>query len=82
MSDSVGILAYGSLIGNPGSEIEKATRKAVSGVKTPFRVEFARGSRGRGGAPTLVPVESGGCEVPPSSSQGGAAIPSRPAAVG
>jgi hypothetical protein len=63
MSDSVGILAYGSLIGNPGSEIEKATRKAVSGVKTPFRVEFARSSRGRGGAPTLVPVDSGGCEV-------------------
>ena len=32
-------------------------------VITPFGVEFARESTKRGGAPTLVPVESGGCPV-------------------
>lgn len=57
----VGILAFGSLIGNPGEEIAavevRAERKR--GVRTPFRVEFARASRTRGGAPTLVPHENG-----------------------
>jgi hypothetical protein len=33
-------------------------------VETPFRVEFARSSRTRDGAPTLVPVSSGGARVP------------------
>lgn len=60
MNGSVGIFAYGSLIGNPGEEIEKATARVVSGVKTPFKVEFARSSTKRGGAPTLVPDERGG----------------------
>ena len=35
----------------------------MSDVETPFRVEFARSSRRRGGAPTLVPVEEGGARV-------------------
>jgi hypothetical protein len=57
----VGILAFGSLIRNPGDEIAavevKSERK--SAIRTPFRVEFARMSRTRGGAPTLVPHEHG-----------------------
>ena len=59
----IGILAFGSLINDPGPEIQAATvdRKEV---KTPFNVEFARYSgKTRGGAPTLVPVESGGLNV-------------------
>jgi hypothetical protein len=35
----------------------------TEGVLTPFSVEFARTSNGRCGAPTLVPVETGGCPV-------------------
>jgi hypothetical protein len=57
----IGILAFGSLIRKPGDEIEavevKSERK--SGVLTPFKVEFARASRKRGSAPTLVPHENG-----------------------
>jgi len=62
---SVGILAYGSLISNPGKEInnEKVLKRIIYGVMTPFHVEFARSSSERGGAPTLVPVTSGGAHV-------------------
>ena len=60
MSGTVGILAYGSLLENPGAEIEKAMVHEVNGLKTPFSVEFARSSTKRGGAPTLVPIDSGG----------------------
>lgn len=60
MTGGVGILAYGSLLEVPGEEIEKATVRVVSGVKTPFKVEFARSSGKRSGAPTLVPDERGG----------------------
>jgi hypothetical protein len=56
---NVGILAYGSLMGDPGKEIKAATIETIEGVRTPFNVEFARSSIGRGGAPTLVPVKSG-----------------------
>lgn len=63
-SPIVGILAYGSLIDDPGQEIEKATTETIRDVETPFRVEFARKSRKkRGGAPTLVPVDTGGAFV-------------------
>jgi hypothetical protein len=57
----VGILAFGSLIGNPGEEIAAVEMKSERkrGIRTPFRVEFARKSRTRGGAPTLVPHENG-----------------------
>jgi hypothetical protein len=65
MSSSVGILAYGSLVDDPGQEIKSATVRIVQdGVLTPFKVEFARSSRTRAGAPTLVPVENGGAPVP------------------
>lgn len=56
---TVGILAYGSLISNPDREIEDATTEIKKGIKTPFNVEYARSSKSRSGAPTLVPVEDG-----------------------
>lgn len=63
MNGIVGILAYGSLITDPGDEIKAATSETKTSVTTPFRVEFARSSRERGGAPTLVPIEKGGACV-------------------
>ena len=59
----IGILAYGSLIKDPGKELEPLIRERISDVQTPFSVEFARSSRTRDGAPTLVPVEEGGDRV-------------------
>lgn len=55
----VGILAFGSLINDPGPEIGP---KIVMRIKcqTPFGVEYGRYSKKtRGGAPTLVPHEKG-----------------------
>lgn len=60
---TIGILAYGSLIPNPGAEIRPLTVRRLGGVETPFRVEFSRSSRVRDRAPTLVPVERGGACV-------------------
>ena len=60
---TVGILAYGSLISDPRAEIESARTDTIRDVMTPFHVEFARSSNGRGGAPTLVPVTTGGAQV-------------------
>ena len=60
---TIGILAYGSLIPNPGAEIGAVTVGRIAGVETPFRVEFSRSSRVRDGAPTLVPVDKGGGKV-------------------
>lgn len=60
---AVGILAYGSLIPNPGAEIGPVTVRRITGVETPFRIEFSRSSRVRDRAPTLVPVERGGARV-------------------
>ena len=56
---SVGILAYGSLISDPRCEIENNCKCIVPNVSTPFPVEFARSSGHRGGAPTLVPFTDG-----------------------
>lgn len=58
----IGILAYGSLIDDPGGEIEPYIIKRIE-IETPFPVEFARSSRTRDGAPTLVPVSQGGSTV-------------------
>jgi len=58
----IGILAYGSLIDDPGSEIESVIVDRLE-VETRFRVEFARKSRIRGDAPTLVPVKEGGSTI-------------------
>ena len=59
----IGVLAYGSLITDPGSELAAITLGVTKDVLTPFPVEFARKTGKRGGAPTLVPVEVGGCSV-------------------
>lgn len=63
MAQTVGILAYGSLIDDPGDEIAAAITNAKDDVTTPFNVEFARTSGSRRGAPTLVPVSSLGAKV-------------------
>jgi hypothetical protein len=55
----VGILAYGSLIGEPGAELDRLVASRIATV-TPFPVEFARLSQSRGGAPTVVPCSVGG----------------------
>ena len=59
----MGILAYGSLSEDPGEELGPLIVERIEGVKTPFAVEFARTSRTRGGAPTLIPVLEGGASV-------------------
>ena len=58
MNGTVGILAFGSLIGDPGDEIAPHITTTIA-CKTPFKVEFARTSKSRAGAPTLVPYEDG-----------------------
>jgi hypothetical protein len=55
----IGILAYGSLVTDPGDEIRCCLDHRIEGICTPFNVEYARRSRTRSGAPTLVPVPEG-----------------------
>jgi hypothetical protein len=55
---STGILAFGSLIDDPGPEIGPIVKDRVA-VTTPFPIEFARFSKKRGGAATLVPFDRG-----------------------
>lgn len=51
---TVGILAFGSLIHEPGPELERKIAFRITTI-TPFAVEYARISgKTRGGAPTLV----------------------------
>jgi len=52
----IGILAFGSLIDNPGEEIKELEVERID-CETPFNVEFARISSSRGKAPTLVPIQ-------------------------
>jgi hypothetical protein len=59
----IGILAYGSLIDDPGEAMEPYIVNKLKDVQTPFGVEFARSSQSRGDAPTLVPVAVGGAQV-------------------
>jgi hypothetical protein len=59
----IAILAYGSLIDEPGEELENCIVDRLGPILTPFKVEYARSSRTRGGAPTLVPVDRGGFQV-------------------
>lgn len=59
---SIGILAYGSLISDPGEEINNLTIARIN-VITPFNVEFKRSSSTRSYAPTLIPVTNGGRPV-------------------
>jgi hypothetical protein len=58
ISDIVGILAYGSLIDEPGNDILGLISKRVN-TFTPFPVEYARTSKSRENAPTLIPFGSG-----------------------
>lgn len=60
---AIGILAYGSLIDDPGVEIEPYIEARIQDIETPFSIEFARSSATRDGAPTVVPVEDGGAPV-------------------
>jgi hypothetical protein len=57
---TVGILAFGSLVDDPGDELLRVEAARIEEITTPFSVEFARSSRSRDGAPTLVPVTTGG----------------------
>jgi len=59
----VAILAYGSLIEDPGQEILAEVVRRIQNVQTPFRVEFAHSSKRRDAAPTLIPVQEGGSQV-------------------
>ena len=54
----IGILAYGSLIDNPGSDLDRLIIEKRP-CETPFSVEYARRSKSRENAPTLVPVPDG-----------------------
>jgi len=58
----IGILAYGSLIDDPGFEMKPRIVERI-GVKTPFRIEFARQSGERDNAPTLTVVTQGGAHA-------------------
>jgi hypothetical protein len=60
---TIGILAYGSLIEDPGIELSPLIVERKMGVETPFRIEFARSSSLRCNAPTVIPVENGGSRV-------------------
>ena len=60
---TLGILAYGSLIEDPGIEISPLILDRRTGVETPFCIEFARSSSSRSNAPTVIPVENGGSRV-------------------
>ncbi len=58
----LGILAYGSLIDDPGEELSKVIVDRIK-CTTPFTVEFARLSKSRDGAPTLIPMSDAGGNV-------------------
>lgn len=59
---AVGILTYGSLINDPGDEINPFITERISCI-TPFNVEYSRKSKSRDYAPTLIPVEIGEAAV-------------------
>lgn len=52
------VMAYGSLIVEPGPELESLIR-ARRPARTPFRVEYGRASARWGGGPVLVPHPEG-----------------------
>ena len=57
---TIGILAYGSLIDDPGSELKPLILEIRKEGPTLFNVEYARASQKRDGGPTLVPWDGGG----------------------
>lgn len=58
MAVTIGILAYGSLIHEPGPELGLLIADRYQ-TKTSFSVEFARKSKTRGWGPTLIPYSEG-----------------------
>ena len=60
---NIGILAFGSLVDDPGDELLKHISNNRKTILTPFNVEYYRSSNSRDGAPTLVPVEGVGSPV-------------------
>lgn len=54
----IGILAYGSLIAEPGGELAPLVIDRIA-CKIPFPIEYARLSKTRGNGPTLIPVNVG-----------------------
>ncbi len=54
----IGILAFGSLISDPGPEISPKITMRIK-CPTPFGVEYCRESQTRGMAPTLAPHQEG-----------------------
>lgn len=55
----IGVLAFGSLIHDPGSELQDRIGMRIK-TNTPFAVEYGRYSgKTRGGAPTLAPHQQG-----------------------
>ena len=40
----IAILAFGSLIDDPGEKLHLRIREQIEGIKTPFSIEFARSS--------------------------------------
>lgn len=59
----IGILAFGSLIDDPGQELLNVIVEKIEDVITPFKIEYGRRSSKRGNAPTLIPVSNGGQKV-------------------
>lgn len=59
LRNEVGILAYGSLRIDPGSEFAPYVERRIAGLTTPFPIEYVRSSPTRAGAPVLVPVPAG-----------------------
>lgn len=57
MKNKIGILAFGSLITEPGIEIINSELDRINCI-TPFKIEFSRISSTRGNAPTLIPVKN------------------------
>ncbi|HMM48551.1 MAG TPA: hypothetical protein PKE32_02910 [Miltoncostaeaceae bacterium] len=55
----VAILAYGSLIGEPGVALDAVIERRTP-CRTPFPVEYARSSPRWGGGPVLTPHPDGG----------------------
>jgi hypothetical protein len=54
----VGVLAYGSLVSDPGTEMRPVLMRRIPTI-TPFPVEYGRLSATRGGGPTVVPHSFG-----------------------
>lgn len=59
-SKPVGVLAFGSLIWDPGCLQEHIIAGETRDARTPWPVEYARKSTSRGCAPTVVRVNEGG----------------------